>query len=136
MLPNDDQKQLVAAVGRVLSEHAGEWNAQRSGNPLADLRAAKSALAAMVGRGSSTEKQGGSRQRSFWGWGYEGEGPEPLMMEVLLEFIKARFGQRSAPASQLHTNRAKDKNALPPRWKSCERATKWWSNSSGSASMC
>jgi len=92
ILPNDDQKQLVAAVGRVLSQRAGEWNARRSGNALADLRAARHALAAMVGRGSSPEKRDGPRQRSFWGWGYEGEGPDPMMMEVFLEFTRARFG--------------------------------------------
>jgi alkyldihydroxyacetonephosphate synthase len=92
MLPNDDQKQLLAAVGRVLSAHAGEWNAQRSGNPLTDLRAAKNALAAMVGRGSGGATQDGPQRRSFWGWGYEGEGPDPMMMEVFLEFAKVRFG--------------------------------------------
>ncbi len=92
ILPNDDQKQLLLAVGRVLAGHAGEWNAQRSGKPLEDLRAAKNALAALVGRGGRAKKQDGPRQRSFWGWGYEGEGPEPMMMEVFLEFLKARFG--------------------------------------------
>jgi alkyldihydroxyacetonephosphate synthase len=90
-LPNDDQKQLVAAVGRVLSRQAGEWNTKRSGNPVADLRAAKSALASMIGRGANDGAPTGPRTRSFWGWGYEGDGPDPLMLAVFLEFIKARF---------------------------------------------
>jgi alkyldihydroxyacetonephosphate synthase len=92
VLPNEDQKQLLAAVGRVLQSHAKDWNAQRSGKPLADLRAATSALSTMVGR--SDDKRGDTtpRVRKFWGWGYEGEGPDPLMVEVFLEFLKARFG--------------------------------------------
>ena len=52
LLPNVDQNQMLASVGRVLSRHADEWNAQRSGNVLADLRAATQALARMVGRGA------------------------------------------------------------------------------------
>lgn len=91
ILPNDDQKQLLAAVGRVLSNQAKDWNARRSGNPLADLRAAGDALASMVGRASSGDADRGPRVRKFWGWGYEGEGPDPLMVEVFLEFLKSRF---------------------------------------------
>ncbi|MDH3622467.1 MAG: FAD-binding oxidoreductase [Myxococcales bacterium] len=92
ILPNDDQKQLLSAVGRVLARHASEWNAKRSGDALTDLRAAQEALAAMMGRDSAAPKATGARIRSFWGWGYEDDGPDPRMVEVLLEFIKARFG--------------------------------------------
>ena len=72
ILPNEDQKQLLAAVGRVLSRQAGHWNESRSGNVLADLRSAKSALADMVGRGATNGQSEGPRVRKFWGWGYEG----------------------------------------------------------------
>jgi alkyldihydroxyacetonephosphate synthase len=92
MLPNDDQKQILAAVGRVLSQQAGQWNEERSGNVLADLRSATNALASLVGRGKPNGESRGPRERKFWGWGYEGEGPDPLMVAVLLEFLKARFG--------------------------------------------
>ena len=92
VLPNEDQKQLLAAVGRVLQSHAKDWTAQRSGNPLADLRAATSALSTMVGRSGDKRGDTTPRVRKFWGWGYEGEGPDPLMVEVFLEFLKARFG--------------------------------------------
>jgi alkyldihydroxyacetonephosphate synthase len=92
ILPNEDQKQLLAAVGRVLQRHAKEWNAGRTGNPLADLRAATSALSAAMGRGAKTESDRGPRIRKFWGWGYEGEGPDALTVEVFLEFLKGRFG--------------------------------------------
>lgn len=92
LLPNQDQKQLLSAVGRVLQTHAKDWHAERSGNPLADLQAAARALSEMVGRGSDQKGDAGPRIRKFWGWGYEGEGPGPLMVEVFLEFLKARFG--------------------------------------------
>jgi len=92
LLPNQDQKQLLSAVGRVLQTHAKDWHAERSGNPLADLQAAARALSEMVGRGSDHKGDAGPRIRKFWGWGYEGEGPGPLMVEVFLEFLKARFG--------------------------------------------
>jgi alkyldihydroxyacetonephosphate synthase len=92
ILPNEDQKQLLAAIGRVLRSHAKEWNAGRTGNPLADLRSATSALSAVMGRGAKTESDQGPRTRKFWGWGYEGEGPDALTIEVFLEFLKARFG--------------------------------------------
>ena len=92
LLPNQDQKQLLSAVGRVLQTHAKDWHAERSGNPLADLQAAARELSKMVGRGSDQEGDAGPGIRKFWGWGYEGEGPGPLMVEVFLEFLKARFG--------------------------------------------
>ncbi|MGB5313755.1 MAG: FAD-binding oxidoreductase [Polyangiales bacterium] len=92
LLPNQDQKQLLSAVGRVLQTHAKDWHAERSGNPLADLQAAARALSEMVGRVSEQKGDVGPRIRKFWGWGYEGEGPGPLMVEVFLEFLKARFG--------------------------------------------
>ncbi|UCH29553.1 MAG: FAD-binding oxidoreductase [Myxococcales bacterium] len=92
ILPNDDQKQMLTAIGRVLSRHAGRWNAERSGNVLADLQSATSALAAMVGRSAQRPADGADKVRKFWGWGYEGEGPDPMMVEVFLEFLKARFG--------------------------------------------
>jgi alkyldihydroxyacetonephosphate synthase len=92
ILPNEDQKQLLAAVGRVLSSHAGRWSGQRSGDLLADLRSAKDALSGMMGRGAEKEDEPRQRVRKFWGWGYEGEGPDALMVEVFLEFLKARFG--------------------------------------------
>ena len=85
----NDQKQLLAAVGRVLSRNASTWNANRSGHVLTDLQAAKRAFAKLRGRSTETSRPNSERKRSFWGWGYEGEGPDPLMIEVLLEVIKA-----------------------------------------------
>lgn len=40
--------------------------------------------------------------RSFWGWGYEEEGPDPRTLDMLLGLLKARFGidafdERTAP---------------------------------------
>ena len=114
ILPNEDQKQLLAAVGRVLSRQAGHWNESRSGNVLADLRSAKNALADMVGRGATNGQSEGSRVRKFWGWGYEGEGPDPLMVEVFLEYLKARFdldGYDEVPAPSID-----DIELRPPRF--------------------
>ena len=114
LLPNQDQKQLLSAVGRVLQTHAKDWHAERSGNPLADLQAAVRALSEMVGRGSDQKGDAGPRIRKFWGWGYEGEGPGPLMVEVFLEFLKARFGLEGfeeVPAPSLD-----DIELRPPRF--------------------
>ncbi len=113
-LLNEDQKQLVAAVGRVLSKEAGQWRAKRSGNPMADLRAAKNALASMVGRGRSNGAPTGPRTRSLWGWGYEGDGPDPLMMAVFLEFIKARFGLEGF--EEIRAPELDDVTLRPPRF--------------------
>jgi alkyldihydroxyacetonephosphate synthase len=90
-LPNEDQRNLLAAVSRVLATKAGEWNAQRSGNLVTDLRTAAHALKSTLGR-TSDEEHPGPPIRKFWGWGYEGAGPDPLMVEVFLEFLKIRFG--------------------------------------------
>ncbi|MGB5703542.1 MAG: FAD-binding oxidoreductase [Polyangiales bacterium] len=114
LLPNDDQKQLLAAVGRVLSRHARHWNAERSGNPFDDLQAARSALAAMTRRGPANDDDSRPRVRKFWGWGYEGEGPDALMVEVFLEFLKARFdleGYDDVPAPNIE-----DIELRPPRF--------------------
>jgi alkyldihydroxyacetonephosphate synthase len=92
LLPNEDQKQLLAAAGRVLSSHASEWNAQRSGNLFADLQSALSVIQRMAGRGSAESSATASRVRKFWGWGYEGEGPDALMVQLMLELLKERFG--------------------------------------------
>ena len=91
IFPNEDQKQLLEAAARVLARHAGEWNAQRTGDPLADLRAAREALEALVGRGAQPG-EGAPRERSFWGWGWAGDGPDALMVELFLELLTARFG--------------------------------------------
>ena len=114
ILPNDDQKQLLGAAARVLARHAAEWNAQRSGNVLADLQSAREALSAMARRGSAARKGQGTQVRSFWGWGYEGEGPDPLMVEVLLELLKERFGlddYEDQPAPRIE-----DIELRPPRF--------------------
>jgi alkyldihydroxyacetonephosphate synthase len=114
ILPNEDQKQILAAVGRVLSRNAGEWNARRSGNALADLRAATHALAGIVGRGKSNGEERGPKVRKFWGWGYEGEGPDPLMVEVFLELLKLRFGLDGY--EDIPVPRIEDVELRPPRF--------------------
>lgn len=115
LLPNDDQKQMLAAVGRVLSRHAGEWNARRSGNVLADLRAATQALAAMVGReAADADEDARPKVRKFWGWGYEGEGPGELMVEVFLELLKLRFGLEGY--DEVPAPRIEDIELRPPRF--------------------
>lgn len=91
LLPNEDQKQLFAAAARVLARHAGRWNANRSGDALTDLRAAADALGAALRRDEAADVPHGSPVRKFWGWGYEGHGPDRLMVEVFLEFLKIRF---------------------------------------------
>ncbi len=113
-LPNKDQKQLLAAIGRVLSRHAGRWNAGRSGKTLTDLRSATSTLASMVGRGAARENEPRAQVRKFWGWGYEGEGPDPLMVEVFLEFLKSRFGLEGY--SDMPTPNVDEIELRPPRF--------------------
>ena len=114
ILPNEDQKQILAAVGRVLTRNAGQWNAQRSGNVLKDLSEARNALASVVGRGTSNGEEHGPRVRKFWGWGYEGEGPDPLMVEVFLELLKLRFGLDGY--EDIPTPRIDDIELRPPRF--------------------
>lgn len=92
LVPNEDQKRIVGAVGRVLSSRVRTWRAHRSGKLLDDLREATKGIASLVGRKSETERDPAARVRKFWGWGYEGVGPDPLMVDVFLEFLRARFG--------------------------------------------
>ncbi len=113
-LPNEDQKQLLAAAGRVLSSHVGEWRASRSGNAFEDLQSALGALGRMVGRGGADETSPGPRVRKFWGWGYEGEGPDALMVQLMLELLKERFdleGYEDVPAPRID-----DVVLRPPRF--------------------
>src|SRR4051794_14092096 len=35
---------------------------------------------------------GGSRQRRFWGWGWEDSGPDPAQVEAIRQLLAARFG--------------------------------------------
>lgn len=76
-LPNEDQRQLLAAMGRVARRHLGE----AVQDPVTALRRLR--------RPAQPPAPG---PRSFWGWGHEGLGPDPLMMEILLEVVQARFG--------------------------------------------
>lgn len=95
LLPNEDQTQLLAAVGRVLASRAGAWNQNRSGDVLADLQSARKALADLLRGSHEAPHENRPRVRKFWGWGYEGEGPSAMMVDVFLEFLKTRFGLES-----------------------------------------
>jgi len=98
VLLTEDQTQLLDAARRVLARHAKQWQAERSGDLLHDLDSAREALAELVGRGQRDEDADEiPRTRSFWGWGYEGEGPDPLMVEVFTELLTTRFGLDELP---------------------------------------
>ena len=100
---NRDQKQALSAARRVVSRHASRWYSERSGKVFEDLSSARKALGRLVQRRDEQE-EGGARRRSFWGWGYEGEGPDPFTLELMFEFLKERFGLdgfEDVPAPQL-----------------------------------
>ena len=85
MLPNADQRQMARAVARALGSRLRSWREGDAPPPW-----------------TSPAGEREPRVRSFWGWGYEGEGPDALQVEVLLEFLKERFGlpgydERPAP---------------------------------------
>ena len=109
VLPNEDQRQILAAIGRVLSRHAGEWSAQRSGDVLEDLRRARKGLAAMVGRGGATDSPSRARARSVWGWGYEGDG-------VVTRFPHELFGRDKPPKIKVHSFPVKERYGLIWVW--------------------
>ena len=111
---NDDQKQILSAVGRVVSRRAGQWYSKRSGNVLQDLQSAHATLAAMVGRNRESNGAHSPRMRSFWGWGYVGEGPDPLMLEILLELLQTRFGLDSY--EDIQAPRIEDVELRQPRF--------------------
>ena len=90
LLLTADQLQMLEAARRVLARHTSQWQAERSGDLLADLESARAALVELVG--GEDEGSKGERVRSFWGWGYEGESPDPLMIELFVELLKTRFG--------------------------------------------
>lgn len=91
LAPTAEQRLLATAVGRVLIRHTKRWNRERSGDLRADLGALLRSVREMVGRGAP---QGDSNRgdRKFWGWGYEHDGPHPLLVEAFLEYLKERFG--------------------------------------------
>ena len=86
-----EQKQLGVAVGRVLARHAVQWATERRGGLVEDLGALLDVVRSRVGGGGGDDAAEPG-PRKFWGWGYEGDGPDPLMVEVFLEFVRARFG--------------------------------------------
>jgi alkyldihydroxyacetonephosphate synthase len=98
-LPNEDQRQLLAAVARVARRHLGHA-VQDPAAALAKLR--------------SRQAEPPRGERSFWGWGYEGLGPDPLMMEVLLEVVQARFGLDGF--ADIPAPRLEDIELRPPRF--------------------
>lgn len=59
-----------------------------------------------------------SRTRRFWGWGYEDEGPDPLMLALLTEYLKDRFGidefQKIQPPSLDEIHLPAPRFRLPP----------------------
>ena len=125
MLPNRDQQDLAAALARVLRRQARQWNAERSGDLVADMSELLGSLRAMVGRGSAGE-QPERGPRKFWGWGYENEGPDALMVEVFLEFIKARFGLESF--AEIPAPRLDELELRPPRFELPESLAPWCSD--------
>ena len=98
-LPNEDQRHLLAAAARVARRHLGEVVQ----DPIAALRRL---------RGAAPEPTPGPR--SFWGWGHEGLGPDPLMMEVFLEVVQARFGLEGF--ADILPPRLEDLALPPPRF--------------------
>ena len=90
--PTEEQMQLFAAAERVIGRRAAEVGLERSGNLFQDLKSLQEALMA---RSESGSGGGLPRTRSFWGWGYEEEGPDPLTLDLLLEQLKLRFGVES-----------------------------------------
>lgn len=103
MLPTDDQKRMAKAVSRVFRRTASQWRDDRSGDLRADLPELLRSMRAMVGRGGPADDSDRG-PRSFWGWGYAGDGPDPLMVEVFLEYLRDRFGMdgyRDIPAPRI-----------------------------------
>ncbi len=93
-----EQKQMAKALTRVLGGYAREWNESRTGDLARDLRTLPAALRGEAdhpetdGRVPAGTAAAGAKTRKFWGWGYEGEGPDAIMVDLFLEFLKERFG--------------------------------------------
>ena len=84
ILPNSDQQHMLRAIGQVARRHVLHW--EGTADVVHDLRTLGQTLG-VIGDPPPAEQT-----RSFWGWGYEGQGPDPLMMEVMLAFFQERFG--------------------------------------------
>jgi alkyldihydroxyacetonephosphate synthase len=106
-----DQKRMAAAVARVFADKARAWNETRTGDLPTDL----SALARRVRRrlaGAPDDIDRGPRK--FWGWGYENDGPDPLMVEVFLAYLQERFGLDGFP--EIPAPRIEDLDLRAPRF--------------------
>lgn len=119
-LLNDDQRQLLTAAKTVLGRHASEWNAQRSGDLLADLRSARDTIESLLGRGKPDDEP---RKRSLWGWGYEGGSPDPIMVELFLELLRSRFGLETY--DEIEPPRLEDIELREPRFALPESLSAW-----------